>query len=333
VTFPAEGWDAVQRLLGHLAGLFSGFIGDAVRLLGWSGRFENGRPGLRLADLVDDPAAAFAAWLPGVLMSELGPEALGMLANLLTAAGPVSGAIAGTGHPDDPYRLALDLEPGVPQVVVWFPPAGLERRVVAAPESLRQWRPGDPALPPEALAHAIAAEAGVSPELRDLAAARDLAGGLAGLLERWTGGDGRIVPPPAAPAGLAVEEYGVAASQLLGRLDLEDLLGRVPTTVVYVDVGADRWPDAPAERRVDLMAAGLAPEMFAAPVPAAGEWFVALGERAACRLASGDDDGTVGQAARLRRVLDALAPLGVTSVDQPLHDERIWRLIQAARPD
>ena len=29
-------------------------------------------------------------------------------------------------------------------------------------------------------------------------------------------------------------------------------------------------------------------------------------------------------------VLDALAPLGVTSVDQPLHDERIWRLIHNA---
>jgi aerobic carbon-monoxide dehydrogenase large subunit len=29
-------------------------------------------------------------------------------------------------------------------------------------------------------------------------------------------------------------------------------------------------------------------------------------------------------------VLDALAPLGVTSVDQPLHDERIWRLIHTA---
>jgi carbon-monoxide dehydrogenase large subunit len=28
-------------------------------------------------------------------------------------------------------------------------------------------------------------------------------------------------------------------------------------------------------------------------------------------------------------VLDALHPLGVTSVDQPLHDERIWRLIHA----
>ncbi|HZO31302.1 MAG TPA: xanthine dehydrogenase family protein molybdopterin-binding subunit [Chloroflexota bacterium] len=30
-------------------------------------------------------------------------------------------------------------------------------------------------------------------------------------------------------------------------------------------------------------------------------------------------------------VLDALSPLGVTSVDQPLHDERIWRLIHDAR--
>ncbi len=32
-------------------------------------------------------------------------------------------------------------------------------------------------------------------------------------------------------------------------------------------------------------------------------------------------------------VLDALSSLGVTSVDQPLHDERIWRLIHAARSE
>ena len=30
-------------------------------------------------------------------------------------------------------------------------------------------------------------------------------------------------------------------------------------------------------------------------------------------------------------VLDALSPLGVTAVDQPLHDERIWRLIHDSK--
>ncbi|HSC90106.1 MAG TPA: hypothetical protein VLB86_00480, partial [Gaiellaceae bacterium] len=169
VTLPAEGWDAIEALLGRLAALFPGIVGDVVGLLGWSGRVEVGRPALRLADLVDDPAAALAAWIPELALSELGPAALGVLADLLTAAGPIGGAIEGSGHPDDPYRLALDLGAGVPELAVWFPPAGLEPRVVAAPESIRGWRPGDAARPPDALADAIAAEAQVSAEVRDLA--------------------------------------------------------------------------------------------------------------------------------------------------------------------
>lgn len=309
VTFPAAGWDALQALVGHIGALLPGFAADVVQLLGW-GAGGPRTPVLRLADLVADPAAALAAWLPEVLMSKVGPAALGTLADLLTAAGPVSGAFTGTGHPDDPYRLALDLAPGVPELVVWFPPDGLEPRLVAAPQALQRWRPGDDPLPPEALAAAIQAEAGVSAELRDLAHGRDIAGGLAELVARWTASDGRIVPPASAPAGVDVVRIGVAAGQLLGRLDLEDQLGRVPTTVVYAALGPGAWPAAPADRRLDLTTPGLAPAMFTAPAAAAGDWFVALGERAACRLAAGDDDGTVGQAARLRRVLDALAPLG-----------------------
>ncbi|HSC90825.1 MAG TPA: DUF6603 domain-containing protein [Gaiellaceae bacterium] len=337
VTLPTEAWDAIEALLGRLAALFPGIVGDVVGLLGWSGRVEVGRPALRLAELVADPAAAFAAWIPELALSELGPAALGVLADLLTAAGPIGGAIEGSGHPDDPYRLALDLGAGVPELAVWFPPAGLEPRVVAAPESIRGWRPGDAALPPDALADAIAAEAQVSAEVRDLAYGRDVAGGLAALGTRWTGGDGRIAPPETAPDGVTVERYALAAGQLLARLDLEDLLGRVPATTVYVAVGAASWPDAPAGRRVDLTAPGLAPEMLAAPAAAAGDWFVALGERAACRLASGDDDGTVGQAARLRRVLDALAPLGadlaVVALDGAGHAARLAAQDQAAVAD
>src|SRR4029453_18350075 len=105
--------------------------------------------------------------------------------------------------PDDPYRLALDVAPGVPELVVWFPPEGLEPRIVAAPQSLQRWRPGDPGLPPGGLADAIRREAGVSAELRDLAAGRDIAGGLAELITRWTASDGRIVPPASTPAAVA----------------------------------------------------------------------------------------------------------------------------------
>ena len=47
--------------------------------------------------------------------------------------------------------------------------------------------------------------------------------------------------------------------------------------------------------------------MFAAPSAATGDWFVALGTRADCRVSGSATDGTPEQAARLARVLDALA--------------------------
>ncbi len=333
VTLPPEAWDALQALLGEVGMLLPGLVGELVELAGWRG----GEAGLRLADLVTDPGAALAVWLPQLALGELGPVALGLLADLLTAAGPAGGAIAGTGSPDDPIRIALDTGGSLPELAVWFPPAGLERPVVAAPQSLRLWRPGDPALDAGALASAIAAEGMVDSAVRDLADGRDVAGGLAALTTRWTGSDGAVVPPATTPGGIAVRRVGAAAGGLAARLDLEDELGRVPSTVVHVAIGAGSWPDAPADRRVDLTATGLAPAMFTAPAPVAGDWFVALGARAACRLAAGDDDGTLGQAQRLQVVLDALAPLGndlvVVALAGAGHAARLAAQAQAAVSD
>ena len=44
-------------------------------------------------------------------------------------------------------------------------------------------------------------------------------------VQRWIGGDGRIVPPPVAPAGITLRRTGLAAAQLFGQIDLEDLTG------------------------------------------------------------------------------------------------------------
>ena len=138
--------------------------------------------------------------------------------------------------------------------------------------------------------------------------------GLDGIVARWSGGDGRIVPPLNPPAGVDVITLeDVAAGQVFDALDLEDLLDHVPPVTLHVRVATsatDLFPDAPPERIVDLTAANRAPETFSAPTPAAGEWFVALGTRDGCRLATGDPDGTLGQSARLGRVVDAFASLG-----------------------
>ena len=311
VTLPPEAWDGVQALVGRLGALIGGILGDVVHALGWveaaadtSGEVLD-LARLRLADIVNAPEAALRAWLPQLAMSELGPRALGLVADLFGGAGAARGVIDGTGHPDDPYRFAI--AEGLPNVAVWFPPAGLEPRLIGASQGLQSWRPGQAGLGTEALVAALQAEAEVDTGVRELVEGRDLAAGLTAIAQRWIGGDGRSVPPSVAPAGITVRRVGLAASQLFDQLDLEDLTGRVPTTTVYVALGADAWPDAPADRRVDLATAGLAATMFPAPTAATGDWFVALGTRADCRVSGSSTDGTPEQAARLGRVLDALA--------------------------
>ena len=315
VMLPADAWDGVEALVGYLGALFGGFLGEIVTTLGWTpeviatGTFESTTARLRLSELIEDPASALSTWLPQLVMSDLGPKALGIVADLFAGSGVTRGFVQGTGHPDDPYRLALD--ESLPNVVVWFPPEGLEPRMVAAPEALQRWRPGDPGISASALAGALAAEAGVAADVRALVEGRDVAGGLTALATRWAGGDGRIVPPTTAPAGVTIDRAGLAVGQLVPQLDFEDLTGRIPTTTVYVDLGASAWPDAPAARRVDLTAPLLDASMFAAPAGATGDWFVALGTRAASLVPGSTTDGTPEQASRLARVLDALA--GVSS--------------------
>jgi hypothetical protein len=311
VTLPAAAWDGLEVLVGYFGELLGGFIGDVAKALGWSPELATaggptiGGARLRLSGLIADPAAALGNWLPQLLMSEVGPEALRVLADLFAGSGANRGVIQGTGHPDDPYRFAI--ADALLQPIVWFPPAGLERQIVAVSDGIQRWRPGDPGLGASALAAALQTEATVAADINELVDGRDVAGGLTALAQRWVGGDGRIVPPDTAPGGVTVDRSAVAAGQLLSQIDLRNLTGRVPTTTVYVAIGATAWPAAPAGRRVDLTASGLDASMCAPPAAATGDWFVALGGRTACLLAGSGTDGTPEQAARLRRVLDSLA--------------------------
>lgn len=311
VSLPAEGWNAVEQLIGHFGELVGGVLADLVGILGWSGASptlggtRGARPRLRLSDLVDDPAAALLAWSPAVLAGELGPTVLNLVADLLEGGAGTRGLVRGTGHPDDPYRLPVGA--GRPSPAVWFTPDGLEPRHTTAPDPVRNWRPGQPPLTPAALALALEGEGAVDSGLRGLVMDRPLEAGLAALLERWQDTDGRITPPETDLVGVTVLRDGVAAGQLLDQLDIPDLLERAPEVVVYIGLGPAAWPNAPAARRVDLTGAGLTPDMFTFPPAATGEWYVALGGRAACRAAGSTSDGTADQAARLRRLVQALA--------------------------
>ncbi len=315
VNLPPAGWDAMQSLVAHMAGLgglADTVFGEAVRLLGWQAGGGNqsaggagGRtPVLRLADLVSQPQAALAAWLPSLLMSQAGPPALSLLAHVFSGTAATRGRLAGSGHPSDPFRVNVGA--GLPQLALWLPPDGPRPGLLGAGMALRGWRPGSPGLDAHALAASLLAEAAVAEDLRLLISGRPVQAGLAALMQRWLGGDGRIVAPVVPPAGVLVRRTGRAYEQLWAQRNLTDSLGRTPTTVVHVDLGAAAWPNAPAGRRLDCSAAGVEAAMISLPALAAGEWFVALGTRADCR-GSAAGDGTAEQAQRLGLVLAALS--------------------------
>ena len=187
----------------------------------------------------------------------------------------------------------------------------------ALPAALAGWAPGMPALPAPALAAALAEQADWDGGLADLLSDRGaLADGFEALLARWDGSDGRVVPPPDLSTGLLAQVSanpqvhtldGVPYDGLANGVALDAMLGRTPATVVHVSVGTAGWTaGAPDGRVVHLDAPALPPEAFPPPQPATGDWYVVLAGRAEACLASGDDDGVAGQAARLARVLAAL---------------------------
>ncbi len=320
VTLAAEGWDELEHVLAALAAAAGPtWLPELVGALGWTPRLRPPPTAahLRLADLVVDPVAAFEAWLGRVVLgdSELLVKGLSMLARLTagTRAG-VAGALPGSGRPTDPWLVPLARAAAAPRLAVWVDPDGTAAGRATTPTLLQSWRPGFPGLDSTTLAQSLAAEAIVADDVRDLLAGRpDVAAGFEALVSRWAGTDGRVVPPEADPDGVTVVRIvDVAARDLPALVDVEELLDRTPATVVFVAVAAPDtlpWPDVPAERIVDLTAAGLAPAGFTPPTPATGEWYVALGGRQAARLASGDADGVQGQAERLGRVLDAFSAL------------------------
>ena len=324
------GWAALEGMLGLLAlhgradlegaGDPVAWLVQLVDALGWT-TVDPGVPRLSLEDLVSDLPAALSSWLRDAVAAtnpmalDRGP--LGVLVEALgraLAGSPSAFAhVTGAGRPDDPYLLHLDALPGRPALAAWALPGGPPAPGTLVPDELRGWQPGSPPVGVDVLADALAADSGLDPALAGLVAGRaDVRAGLLALAERWAGGDGAIVPPSTVPAGTVVHRVADrAAGELRGVLDLVALLGLPPDTVVNVAViGGDvaaPWPDAPPARVIDLRAPGLAPEAFPLPDAADGEWYVALAGRAEATLASGDSDGSAGQAARLERVLGPLA--------------------------
>jgi hypothetical protein len=234
-----------------------------------------------------------------MVASDVGRDALALLADLFggAAAGSSSfarGFVQGTGHPDDPYRFAL--APELPNVAVWFSPDGLAPRLFAAPENLRDWRPGFDGLSPAALAAALAAEAALARDVRELVEGRDIEAGLIALAQRWLGGDGRIVarrsPPPASRSERSASAQSSSFFSSMWCVDR-------PHARDHGACGARRRRIAGGVQRA---ASTSLRQVCRGDVRSAGTGhrrLVRAGTRADCRAATSTTDGTPEQAARL----------------------------------
>ncbi len=317
-------WDAIEFLAGQLAQLTpESWVRDLLDAFGWIPASPllatADRPRLPLAGLVSAPQATILAWANDVLLRQASrvERLLEPLARVLTGTAATGGALSGIGTPRDPYRIALSSIAGTPELSLWIEPNGPPLAFATlVPERLRGWLPGMPGLSPSELVDALVREARAAPDVADIASGRfDLGIGLSDLTVRWTNTDGRILAPSDDPPGVAVELIDdVAFESLRTAVDAASLLAAPAVTTLRIAVAASLaeapWASPPAARIIDLTQPALAPNAFVPPNAATGEWFVVLGTRPACRLASGDPDGIAGQAARLERILQPFRALG-----------------------
>jgi large repetitive protein len=305
----------------------------------------SGTAALPLSELITDPSAALGRFGLSIARD---PDALRTLLEV-SADMLARSALSGIGGTSRPWMVPLVSATGtltdgaavLPAIAVTLGAEGAPHPVTVVPQALRSWLPGDDGLEPDALVAAFADDAEFDETLADLLAGRpDVAQGLFDLIDRWTATDGLVTLPDEGlpdgvvahrPADLAHRSplAGPLVSEVLTEIWNEHFAGAAPGRMVFVAIDAADPGSAPpvlptaadglaASRLIDLTPAGLPPEAFTPPSSggtAAAMWAVRLGSRAACRLPAGhpggpDADGVMGQAARLRRILEPLATAG-----------------------
>ena len=334
IVLDAAGWHALEDVLGTLGrALAPPWLDPVLGLIGWGPRANavlgKVRARLDLQTLSVDARAALVAWLRDVVVHDAQALQQGLTAladglssareGVATVANAAVGVLRGRGHPDDPWRIGLSRSEASAELLLWLGPEGPPESLAAVAEAAQAWQPGAPGLASEVLVHSLSGLARAVGDVAELLAGRDgLAAGLDALVARWIGSDGIVLPPLAPPAGVQLHTLAdVARADLMQGLDadgVQALLGSAPAVVVHVTSAASLaaavpWIDVPPGRSVDLAAPGLAAAALDLPAvtSSAGEWWVVLGLRDACRRAAGDEDGVLGQADRLARFLQSLA--------------------------
>jgi hypothetical protein len=276
-----------------------------------------------------DPAAVDTnlANLTRVLAALAGPAAPSSSAHvaarvpgLAPAPAPAPAAVSGSGRPDDPLVVPLQVGAATVALALWLEPDGppIPPAVLTSllqPTSLSSWLTGaGAALSTSDLAQLLTAAGQRIPGLGQLVTGRStLAAGWDALVTRCAGGDGLL--PGGAPdlAGATVSTLaGVAHADLPAHLDLTALAGLPAGARILYVTGpyVPPWPDTTIPT-LDLTAAGLPDTAFDTSVlaAAAGPWHVRLPFRADC---PGADPATRAQAcaARLTRAITAAAAGG-----------------------
>ena len=330
IVLDAAGWQALEDVLGAFGrALAPPWLDLLLGLAGWAPRpnavLGQVRARLDLQALAADSRPALVAWLRDVIAHDAQAlqQGLAALADGLNGArdgvaAALAGTLRGRGHPDDPWRVGLSRSEASAELLLWLGPEGPPESLAAVAEAVQAWQPGVPGVSSEVLARSLAGLSRGAGDVADLMAGREgLASGLDALVARWAGSDGIVLPPLAPPAGVQVHTRAeLARADLMNGLDadgVQALLGSTPAVVVHVTSAASLataspWIDVSAGRSVDLTALGLAAAALTLPTVAssAGEWWVVLGPRDACRRSSGDEDGVLGQADRLARFLRSL---------------------------
>ncbi|WP_299631503.1 DUF6603 domain-containing protein [uncultured Roseobacter sp.] len=313
-------WDALERLLAHLAQqIGQDWLNDLIEAVGWRRSApvlgDPRRHRLRLAELISDTENALRSWLARILADAESKveEQLQPLARFLSGRPEAQFNVSGTGTITDPWRIKLSEAPNMPAIAVWRQPdAPLPTPNGLLSLPLRRWRPGDAGLEPGKLAQAILSEFSQIAGPFGAGLAQDaVSAGLHGLAGLWQGSDGQVRAPAVAIPGATVHLIqNQTAAAIFESLDLAPIVGAAPATRINVQVIR---PDAPMDpaldpaRVLDMREAGRDPLAFTPLSSQAGTWHLLLAPRDAARLPSGDADGVAGQVARLRHGLSLMA--------------------------